>query len=124
MFDDSAVHAALRRFQSRNGLRVTGYVDTPTLQALNIPAEVRLAQLRVNFKRLQELIAQNMEHRYILVNVPAFQLEAVERQQVEQRHRIIAGKPERPTPTVRATNQSDQLLSVLAACLKAWPRSI
>ena len=69
---------------------------------MNIPAEVRLAQLRVNFKRLQELIAQNMEHRYILVNVPAFQLEAVERQQVEQRHRIIAGKPERPTPNVRA----------------------
>ena len=97
------IHAAVRRFQSRNGLRVTGFVDIPTLQALNVPAEVRLVQLRVNLQRLRELMAQNMEHRYILVNVPAFQLEAVERHQVEQRHRIIAGKPERPTPTVRAT---------------------
>jgi L,D-transpeptidase YcbB len=101
-FASEEIHAALRRFQSKNGLRVTGYVDIPTLQALNVPAEVRLIQLRVNLQRLRELIAQNMEHRYILVNVPAFQLEAVERHQVEQRHRIIAGKPERPTPTVRA----------------------
>jgi murein L,D-transpeptidase YcbB/YkuD len=102
-FDDLAdVRAALRRFQSKNGLRVTGYVDIPTLQALNVPAEVRLVQLRTNLQRLRELTAQTMEDRYILVNVPAFQLEAVERNQVEQRHRIIAGKPERPTPTVRA----------------------
>ena len=103
-FDNSEeLHAALRRFQSRNGLLVTGYVDTPTLQALNVPAEVRLAQLHVNLLRLRELVAQNTEQRYILVNVPAFQLEAVERHQVEQRHRIIAGKPDRQTPTVRAT---------------------
>jgi L,D-transpeptidase YcbB len=102
-FDDLAdVRAALRRFQSKNGLGVTGYVDIPTLQALNVPAEVRLLQLRTSLQRLRELTAQNMEHRYILVNVPAFQLEAVESNQVEQRHRIIAGKPERPTPTVRA----------------------
>src|SRR5215468_3823262 len=103
-FDDSAdIQAALRRFQSKNGLRVTGYVDIPTLQALNVPAEVRLVQLRTNLQRLRELTAQDMEHRYILVNVPAFQLEAVERNEVEQRHRIIAGKPARQTPTVRAT---------------------
>jgi L,D-transpeptidase YcbB len=34
--------------------------------------------------------------------VPAFQLEAVERNEVELRHRVIAGKPERETPSVRA----------------------
>jgi len=100
--DSPELHAALRRFQSKNGLRVTGYVDIPTLQALNVPAEVRLVQLRTSLQRLRELTAQNIEQRYILVNVPAFQLEAVERNQVEQRHRIVAGKPERPTPTVRA----------------------
>src|SRR5262245_28878627 len=106
-FDNSAdIRAALRRFQSKNGLRVTGYVDIPTLQALNVPAEVRLVQLRSNLQRLRELTAQNMEDRYILVNVPAFQLEAVERTQVEQRHRIIAGKPDRQTPSVRATIKS------------------
>ena len=48
------------------------------------------------------LMAQKIEDRYVLVNVPAFQLEAVERHQVELRHRVIAGKPERETPSVRA----------------------
>src|SRR5262249_35950380 len=63
----------------------------------------RLAQLRTNQQRLRELMAQRVEDRYVLVNAAAFQLEAVERHQVELRHRIIAGKPERQTPSVRAT---------------------
>src|SRR4029450_4768071 len=62
-----------------------------------------LAQLRTNQQRLRDLTAQRIEDRYILVNVAAFQLEAVERHQVELRHRVIAGKPERQTPTVRAS---------------------
>lgn len=97
------LEAAVRRFQFNHGLRVTGRVDKPTLQALNVPAEARLAQLRANVARLRDLMAQRVEERYILVNVPAFQLEAVERHQVELRHRVIAGKPERQTPSVRAT---------------------
>ena len=32
------------------------------------------------------------EERYVLVNVPAFQLEAVERFQTVQRHRVIVGR--------------------------------
>jgi murein L,D-transpeptidase YcbB/YkuD len=56
----------------------------------------------VNLQRLRELMARN-DDRYILVNAAAFQLEAVERGQVELRHRVIVGKVERQTPTVRAT---------------------
>jgi murein L,D-transpeptidase YcbB/YkuD len=97
------VEAAVRRFQLNHGLRVSGRVDKPTLLALNVSAEARFAQLRANLQRLRELMAQRIEDRYILVNVAAFQLEAVERHQVEQRHRVIAGKPERQTPSVRAT---------------------
>jgi murein L,D-transpeptidase YcbB/YkuD len=93
---------AVRRFQENNGLRVTGRADRQTLQALNITAIGRLAQLRVNLMRLRELVAQRPEDRYILVNAAAFQLEAVERGQVELRHRVIVGKTERQTPTVRA----------------------
>ena len=96
------LETAVRRFQENNGLRVTGRVDRPTLQALNIPANARLAQLRVNQQRLRDLM-QKVDDRYILVNAASFQLEAVERQRVELRHRVIVGKPERQTPTVRAT---------------------
>jgi murein L,D-transpeptidase YcbB/YkuD len=103
-FDYSeGMEAAVRRFQENNGLRVTGRVDRPTLQALNVPAIARLAQLRVNLQRLRDLMAQKNDDRYVLVNAAAFQLEAVERQQVELRHRVIVGKAERQTPAVRAT---------------------
>ncbi|HEX5998233.1 MAG TPA: L,D-transpeptidase family protein [Hyphomicrobiaceae bacterium] len=93
---------AVRRFQENNGLRVTGRVDRQTLQALNVPAIARLAQLRINLQRLRELTSQKVDDRYVLVNAAAFQLEAVERGQVELRHRVIVGKIERQTPTVHA----------------------
>jgi len=75
---------AVRRFQHNNGLRATGRLDTSTLQALNVPAQARLAQLRVNLQRLRELTEQRIEDRYVLVNVAAFQLEAVEHHQVDR----------------------------------------
>jgi len=100
-FNDD-LEEAVRRYQYNNGLRVTGRVDKSTLAALNVPAQARLQQLRVNLQRLRDLMAQRIEDRYVLVNVPAFQLEAVERNEVELRHRVIAGKPERETPSVRA----------------------
>ncbi len=93
---------AVRRFQESHGLRVTGRVDRQTLQALNVPVLARLAQLRVNLQRIRTLMARN-DDRYILVNAAAFQLEAVEKQQAELRHRVIVGKVERQTPIVRAT---------------------
>jgi murein L,D-transpeptidase YcbB/YkuD len=96
------IEPAIRRFQDNNGLRVTGRVDKPTLQALNIPAQARLQQLRINLQRLRELMSPRVEDRYVLVNAAAFQLEAVDHYQVELRHRVIVGKPERQTPTVRA----------------------
>jgi murein L,D-transpeptidase YcbB/YkuD len=101
--EDSDLDAAVRRFQENHGLRVTGRVDKPTLQELNVPAHARLAQLRLNLQRIRELMAQRIEERYVLVNIPAFELEAVDRHQVEQRHRVIAGKPDRQTPVVKAT---------------------
>lgn len=100
---DGELEVAVRRFQERHGLRVSGRVDQPTLQAMNIPAQARMAQLRLNQQRVRDLIGQRMEEKYVLVNVPGFQLEAVERHNVEQRHRVIAGKPERQTPSVKAT---------------------
>ena len=95
---DEELSAAVRRFQRRNGLRPTGRVEQPTLPALNVPTEDRLAQLRLNLSRIRELMAQAVDDRYILVNVPAFQLEAVERYEVQQRHRVIVGAPSASRP--------------------------
>jgi murein L,D-transpeptidase YcbB/YkuD len=37
-------------------------------------------------------------NRYVVVNIPAAQVEAVEGNDVAQRHATVVGKPERPTP--------------------------
>ena len=100
---DGDLEGAIRRFQENHGMRVSGRVDKPTLQALNVPVQSRIAQLKLNQQRLRELLVQRPEDRYILVNAAAFQLEAVERGEVQQRHRVIAGREGRQTPVVKAT---------------------
>jgi murein L,D-transpeptidase YcbB/YkuD len=100
---DEELAEAVRSFQRRNGLRTTGRVERSTYPALNITAEERLAQLRLNLGRVRELLSQPAEDRYILVNIPAFQLEAVEKYEVQQRHRVIVGRTERQSPSVKAT---------------------
>src|SRR5690606_22913492 len=54
-----------------------------------------------NQRRIRELLQERVEGRYVLVNVPAYQLEAVEGDQVYLRHRVIVGKPDRATPSLR-----------------------
>jgi L,D-transpeptidase YcbB len=100
---DSTLDAAVVRFQERNGLRPTGRVDQSTLAAMNVTADERVNQLRRNYDRVAELLRQQVEERYVLVNVAAYQLEAVERFQVQQRHRVIVGRENRETPDLRAT---------------------
>ena len=100
---DGTLEAAVIRFQERHGMRVSGRVDPATIQAMNVPVQSRLDQLKLNYKRVDELIGQHVENRYVVVNVAGFQLEAVYQNVVELRHRVIAGKPGRQTPVVKAS---------------------
>lgn len=100
---DGELDDAVKAFQERHGLRVSGRIDQPTIAAMNVSVAARIAQLQLNQQRLRELIAGRIEDRYILVNVPAFQLEAVERFEVQQRHRVIVGREQRQTPALKAT---------------------
>ncbi|MBA2127494.1 hypothetical protein DLM45_14865 [Hyphomicrobium methylovorum] len=99
---DSELEEGLKRFQRRHGIRPTGRVERSVYAELNATAEERLAQLRLNLDRLHNLM-HGIEDRYILVNVPAFQLEAVDKYEVQLRHRVIVGRPGRDTPDLRAT---------------------
>ena len=92
----------LSRFQIRNGLRVSGFVDQRTLAALNVPAHERLQQLETNLKRVQGLMSINKAPRYVLVNVPFFVAQAVENGKLSLDTNVVAGKPARATPQVSA----------------------
>src|SRR5690606_2184859 len=56
-----------------------------------------------NHQRIRELLDLRLDDRYVLVNVPSYQAEAVTANVVDQRHRVIAGKPDRQTPVVTAS---------------------
>lgn len=93
----AAVEQAVADFQANNGLASTGRLDKATINALNVPVSKRLATMRANLPRLQEY-SKDLAARYIIVNVPALQLEAVNNGKVFSRHNVIAGSPKRPTP--------------------------
>jgi L,D-transpeptidase YcbB len=102
---DAAVEAAVRRFQARHGLPETGFVGARTVEALNVPAETRFRQLAASAQRLAGSRFPFGE-RYVVVNIPAAAVEAVEKGEVVRRYVAVAGKKDRPSPSVetRITN--------------------
>lgn len=95
------LETAVKRFQASNGLSPTGIVDKRTVAALNVPADARLKQLKANLGRLTELSSQTSK-KYILVNIPSAQIEAVENGQIVARYAGVVGKIDRPTPLLRS----------------------
>jgi murein L,D-transpeptidase YcbB/YkuD len=93
---DSYVQAAVKQFQERHGLPGDGVVGQTTLQALNVPAFVRLQQLQANLERIKAMGLPN--ERYIMVNIPGAQIEVVENGAVVSRHIAVVGKVDRQTP--------------------------
>ena len=91
----------MRRFQARHGITIDGIVRKETFDRLNIPCEVRLSQLKTNVTRLREL-SGNLGSRYVMVNIPAAQVEAVEEGVVVSRHIAIVGRIDRPSPDVNS----------------------
>lgn len=101
LFDAEMVEA-VKAFQVNHGVAPTGTVGDRTLVELNIPAEIRLATLIENQPRVAAY-AQDLGRRAILVNIPSLQLETVEDGRVFSRHNIVAGKLDRPSPTLAST---------------------
>lgn len=94
---DEVLDAAVRLFQARHGLAVTGQVDAATFYALSVPTEYRLNQLRLNLQRI-EAMAATIDDRYVVVNIPAASIEAIQGAAVAQRHTAIVGRIDRQTP--------------------------
>src|SRR5690606_22411364 len=84
---DYYVEKAVKKAQARHGLPPTGIEDKYTIAALNVPASARLRQLRANLNRLMSYASQAPSSgKYVLVNIPAVQIEAVNNDQVVSRH--------------------------------------
>ncbi len=98
---DSYVEAGVKRFQARHGITVDGIVREQTFNALNVPAPIRLNQLKTNLVRLRSF-SGNLGNRFVMCNIPAAQIEAIENGIAVTRHAAVVGKPDRPSPDIQS----------------------
>ena len=101
-FFDAGLQRRLETFQGRHGLPATGILDERTLAALNVPAAARVQQLQTTLLRWTWL-PRDFGDRYLWANVPGGYLELRENGVPTLSMRIIAGHPDRPTPSFEDT---------------------
>ena len=68
---------------------------------MNVSAPIRLGQLKNNLVRLRSL-SMHLGNRYVVCNIPAAQVEAVENGVAVSRHTAVVGKPDRPSPDINS----------------------
>ena len=94
---DAALVDAVKAFQRRHGLDADGVLGKRTLLQLNIPVELRVRQIVANMERWRWMPEKLGDH-YIMVNIAGFELRRVRDRVVEERMRVVVGKPYHQTP--------------------------
>lgn len=90
VFNDS-LETAVKSFQQRNGLKVTGVVNDSMINVLNVPAQQRVQQIIVNMNRLTWMKPQT-DSNSIQVNIPSLMLYAYEGDKKTLEMPVIVGK--------------------------------
>jgi len=94
---DATVAAAVRKFQSRHGLKATGVLDVATVKAINSPKRDRqIDTLIVNMERWRwlprQLGAPSLGNAYAMLNIPDYSLKVVHNGAEVWKTRVVVGK--------------------------------
>lgn len=95
-YDDELVRA-IKEFQAQHGLQADGVIGKQTLYWLNQSPYARAKLLAKNTLR-QQIFTRTLPASYLVINIPAFELQFVEAQKVILNSKVIVGKASRPTP--------------------------
>ncbi len=98
---DDALFAAVTRFQRDSGMRDDGILGPDTLAALNRTNADRIDQLIVNMERLRWMEGPRPD-KFVVVNIPAATLWAVEKGRAVFEMPVVVGRRERATPMLAA----------------------
>ncbi|MFK7965248.1 MAG: L,D-transpeptidase family protein [Burkholderiaceae bacterium] len=105
---DAQLSLAVKKFQRRHGLLPDGLVWPETWQALNTSPWDRAQQLTQSLIELNRLADVIRGDRYLLVNIPAFEVSGIRHGKIEIRSAVVVGKRHHKTPVldtrVRAVN--------------------
>ncbi|MEP7324484.1 MAG: L,D-transpeptidase family protein [Gemmatimonadota bacterium] len=95
---DSLLAGAVAHFQDLHGLETDSTIGAATVEAMNIPLDTRIAQIELNMERYRWL-PDDLGQRYVLVNIPEYQLHAYDNGEEAFTMRVVVGKDfENPTP--------------------------
>lgn len=99
-YDDSLVKA-LMQFQHANGLRPDGLIGQQTLNAMNKTRQDQIEQIIANLERMRWLDPRKPE-KYLIVNIPAQTLWAVEGGRIIHEMPVVVGRRGRETLSFKA----------------------
>src|SRR5689334_3053545 len=88
---DSTLAGAVARFQSHHDIGVDSMLGPETVDALDKPVTYRMGQIAANLERFRWL-PRTLGNRYILVNVPAFELTAYDSGKAALQMKVIVGQ--------------------------------
>jgi L,D-transpeptidase YcbB len=98
---DADLHAAVKNFQAHHRLTDDGVIGRGTLEAMNVSADARVGQLRVNLERARWVVGGLLD-TFVLVNLPAFKVYVIRERKNVWETRAQIGRAARQTPTFRA----------------------
>jgi murein L,D-transpeptidase YcbB/YkuD len=102
---DKALFNAIKNVQARADIKPTGVIDNKTLAAINGPKPAQQMQtVMANMERWRWL-PRDLGRTYVMVNIPDFTLKVVKDNGIVWRTKIVAGKPQTPTPLLTAPMQ-------------------
>ncbi|MEZ4458275.1 MAG: L,D-transpeptidase family protein [bacterium] len=92
---DASLSDAVKAYQKTHQMQVTGSPHTVFWKSLNVPAEKRLEQIRVNIQRWRDTNMRPEEDQtYVFINVADFHAEGWRDQKRVVRHRVVVGNNE------------------------------
>jgi len=95
--NDADLLKAVQRFQAGHGIDIDGTVGPATLEALNVSAAARAAQLRLALERYREM-PRDWPATRLAVNIPSATLVLYRENKVVLTSRVVVGDPGHPTP--------------------------
>lgn len=98
---DSVLESVLKQYQQDSGIKPDGKLGQQTIFNLNLSRQQKVAILAAQIDAMQSLAA-TAERRYILINIPAFTMHVYDNGTNVLNSKVIIGRPERPTPRMRA----------------------
>lgn len=93
---NSKLVEVVKRFQKRHGLYPDGIIGPKTKYWLNMSAKERVRIMALNIQRLR--LWENKRGRYVLVNIPSYEMGYWQEDKLLFHSKVIVGKPARKTP--------------------------